>query len=62
MRRRSGGCYCPDPADPAPGDGARLEDVFGLVGAGGGARVCVRTRLHVIENLYNNNYNITHFK
>lgn len=47
MRRRSGGCYCPDPADPslcpAPGDGVRLEDVFGLVGAGGGsARVCVR--------------------
>lgn len=58
MRRRS-----PDPADPAPGDGARLEDVFGLVGAGGGsACVCARTRLHVIENLYNNNYNITHFK
>lgn len=40
MRRRSGGCYCPDPADPAPGDGARLEDVFGLVGAGGGS-ACV---------------------
>lgn len=35
MRRRS-----PDPADPAPGDGARLEDVFGLVGAGGGS-ACV---------------------
>lgn len=27
-----------------------------------GARVCVRPRLHVIENIYNNNYNITHFK
>lgn len=33
-------------------------------GNGRGERVCVcaRARLHVIENIYNNNYNIPHFK